>query len=403
MSLLDTSSHRNKRALAVGGATGMNVAGRVRDAGAKVVVMGRAKAVSPSEVSASGSPAVLGATLGEERQPFAAEVSGVLLRALADVVMQAGIAPETLFQREESSLATYEPTDLRVPLSAYRALLARAIALTGDPAIGLRCALHATEAAFDLLAPLVAHVLTLRHAVQEAKQFQALIFDGADYVLTERAGVARVRCEFPRSNETSDRSLAEFLTAGLMRMLRGFRCPPSDFYAASFEHSRPLYHHVYAKAFDGKECFSQEFTGIEFAAHLLDRRHLYANPALQALVHAQAEQRLGRLSRPASVIDRLRIYLLNAQTARIPSMAVAARRLGVSVRTLRRRLAEAGENYRDLTQEMQGERACQMLRNPDFTLQSVGSALGFAHTAAFCRAFKRWTGRTALDYRDKHV
>ena len=62
------------------------------------------------------------------------------------------------------------------------------MALTGDPAIGLCCALHASEAAFDLLAPLVAHVLTLRHAIQEAKQFQGLVFNGAHLLLTERAG-----------------------------------------------------------------------------------------------------------------------------------------------------------------------------------------------------------------------
>ena len=211
-----------------------------------------------------------------------------------------------------------------------------------------------------------------------------------------------MRCEFPRSHEPTDWSLAEFLTAGLTRMLRGFRCSQSDFYSASFEHKRPGYHHAYAEAFQGKERFSQEFTGVEFAAHLLDRRHLHANPALQTLVRTQAEQRLGRLSRPASAIDRLRMYLLSEPAARVPAMAVAARRLGVSVRTLRRRLAEAGHSYRALTQETQGERACMMLRNPDFTVQTVACALGFNNPAAFHRAFKRWTGRTACDYRNGH-
>jgi AraC-like DNA-binding protein/NAD(P)-dependent dehydrogenase (short-subunit alcohol dehydrogenase family) len=400
MSLFSAVSYRSKRALVVGGAPRMGsaVAELVRDAGAEVVAMDRAKVMSPQVISGSASPSPESVESGT--QPAVAEVSGVLIRALADVVMQAGIAPDSLFQREERRLATSEPTDVRMPLPAYRALLARAMALTGDPAIGLRCALHASEAAFDLLAPLVAHVLTLRHAIQEAAQFQALVFDGAQLILTERAGVARVRYEFPRSHESGDRSLAEFLTAGLMRMLRGFRCSQSEFYGASFEHKRPGYHHAYTEAFEGKERFSQEFTGVEFAAHLLDRRHLHANPALQTLVHAEAEQRLERLSRPASVIDRLRMYLLNEPATRVPAMSVAARRLGVSVRTLRRRLAEGGHSYRGLTQDMQGERACMMLRNPVFTVQSIGATLGFADTAAFCRAFKRWTGRTARDYRN---
>jgi AraC-like DNA-binding protein len=324
----------------------------------------------------------------------------VLLRALADVVQQAGVPPGAVFEGEETRLATCEPTDFRVPLPTYRALLGRAIAVTGDPALGLRCALHASESAFDLMAPLVAHVPTLRHAIQETRQFQALAFDGAAVHLTEHTGVARVRCDFPRSHEPTDRSLAEFLTGGLVRMLRAFGCSQNEFLAAKFEHKRPSYHHVYAKAFDGKERFSQEFTCVEFAAAVLDRRHLHANPELQTLVHRQAQERLERLARPAGLIDRLRMYLLSQPAAQVPSMAVAARQLGVSVRTLRRRLAETDQSYRTLTQEMQGERACMMLRNPELTLQSVAGALGFTNTTAFYRAFKRWTGRTACDYRD---
>jgi AraC-like DNA-binding protein len=50
---------------------------------------------------------------------------------------------------------------------------------------------------------------------------------------------------------------------------------------------------------------------------------------------------------------------------------------------------------------MQGERACMMLRNPDFTVQTVAGALGFTNTANFYRAFKRWTGRTACEYRNE--
>jgi len=334
--------------------------------------------------------------------PAEPEVSGVLLRALADVVMQSGIAPDTLFQAEAKRFSNCEPVDVRVPLSSFRALLKRAIALTGDPALGLRYGLHASESAFDLFAPLVAHVPTLRHAIQEIRQFQALVIEGAPFHLTESAGVACLRWEFPRSHEATDRCLAELLTAGAMRMLRSFGCKRADLHAACFEHRRPSYDHAYAEAFEGKQRFAEAFTGLEFAAHLLDRPHLHANPKLQSLVHAEAEQHLTRLSLHTDLIDRLRMYLLSLPDARMPDMAVAARELGVSVRTLRRRLVEAGHSFRALMQEMQSERACRMLRNPDFTLQAVAEALGFDNIPAFHRAFRRWTGLTACEYRHAH-
>jgi AraC-like DNA-binding protein len=186
-------------------------------------------------------------------------------------------------------------------------------------------------------------------------------------------------------------------------MLRAFGGTRDDLYAASFEHRRPTYHHAYAEAFDRKERFSEPYTGLEFAAHLLDRAHLHASPALQTLVHAQAEQHLRRLSRPRDLIDRLRMYLLSLPAARVPDMPIVARELGLSVRTLRRRLTQAGRSYRALTEEMRGERACMMLRNPDFTLQDVADALGFADSATFHRAFRRWTGLTACEYRQTCV
>jgi AraC-like DNA-binding protein len=340
---------------------------------------------------------------GAPADPAAPEVSGLLLRALADVAMRRGIALAALFQRDVKRFTTGEPIDVRVPLSRYRELLTRAIALTSDPALGLRCGLHASESAFDLLAPLLSHVPTLRHAIREMKQFQALALDGVSVHLTQCTGVARLRCEWPRSHESTDRSLAELIMAGLLRMLRGFGCMRGELHAACFEYRRPAYDHVYAEAFERKERFSETFTGLEFAAELLDRPHLHANPMLQSLVRAQAEHRLGRLSRPAGVIDRLRMYLLTQPSARVPDMAVAARELGVSVRTLRRRLAEARQSYRGLTQDMQGDRACALLRNPDLSLQAVADALGFADTATFHRAFRRWTGLTACEYRQAPV
>jgi hypothetical protein len=188
-------------------------------------------------------------------QSEAEEVSGVLLRALADVSQQHGVTPEALFQEEAKALMTCEPVEVRVPLAHYRRLLERAIALTGEPAIGLRAGLYASKSAFDLLAPLVAHVPSLRDGIREIRQFQALFFGGAYLHFSERSGVARLCWEFPRADAASDRCIADFLMAGIVRMLRAFGCGRSDLYAARFEHRKPPYHHVYSSIFQGQNAF----------------------------------------------------------------------------------------------------------------------------------------------------
>jgi AraC-like DNA-binding protein len=340
------------------------------------------------------------ATVGEAAtDPATAEVSGMLLRALGGVAMQFGISPATLFRDEAERYASSEPIGLRVPLEVYRSLLTRAIVLTGDPALGLRCGSAASESAFDPLAPLVANAATLRQALQMIWRFQSLALEGISLHLTENAETAGLHCELPRSHKSTDRFLAEFAMGGFARVLRYFGCRKGDLHAVCFEHKRPSYHHVYAEVFADKSRFAQPFTGLMFAAHLLDRPHLRANSALRTHAHSQAVQRLVGFSRRTDLIGRLRAYLLQQPASQLPDMPVAARELGVSVRTLRRRLAQAGESFRTLTQEVQASQARDLLGNQHLKLKAVAKALGFASVEPFHRAFKRWTGLTPLQYR----
>lgn len=348
----------------------------------------------------SQSPELPSKGAGRQNDTAAFDVSGVLLRVLADVVTRYEVTPSALFQSGAERLLHADPMCLRMPLSEFRSLIRRAIALTGAPAIGLHCGLHASESSFDMMAPLMGHVATLRHAVREIQRFQGLALAGSYLQLREVQGLVCLRWEFPRAHDATDRFFGEFLTAGLARMLRAFGGPRGVAFAARFDYAQPPYQEAYAEAFGTKVYFAQAFTGLEFAASLLDAPNIHSNPVLQSLIHAQAEQYLLRLARPAGLVDRLRTYLRNQPSARVPDMPQAARDLGVSVRTLRRRLEDETATYRELLQQSLQERACTLLRDPNLTLQVISDALAFADTASFHRAFKRWTGKTPLQYRE---
>jgi AraC-like DNA-binding protein len=85
--------------------------------------------------------------------------------------------------------------------------------------------------------------------------------------------------------------------------------------------------------------------------------------------------------------------------AQLPEISSAARTIGVSERSLRRRLTADGTSYRDVVRSALEGSAGRMLRDPAYTIKQIASALGFAHAAAFHRAFKRWTGMTPGEYR----
>ena len=73
--------------------------------------------------------------------------------------------------------------------------------------------------------------------------------------------------------------------------------------------------------------------------------------------------------------------------------------LGVSPRTLQRRLSEEGQSFSELIREVQEEVARRLLLDPSLSVQEVSSRVGFATPASFSRAFHAWTGQSPRDYR----
>jgi AraC-like DNA-binding protein len=131
-----------------------------------------------------------------------------------------------------------------------------------------------------------------------------------------------------------------------------------------------------------------------------------ANPSLHNVVAAHAEAALSRLLRektpevdPSALIAEVRaavVARLEAGDANLPDVAEA---VGLSARTLQRRLSEAGTSLRELVDEARREAALQELERDDVSITEVAFLLGFSETSAFDRAFRRWTGKAPAEYR----
>ncbi len=329
------------------------------------------------------------------------KVSGMLVRVLADVLQQRGIAPESWLDERLLGAMSIDAHGLRLPLSQYEALFADAIRLTGDQALGLACGIRASESSFGLLTPLISHSRTLRDGIRLICRFHPLVLEGLAVELRERSGIARLRIEFPRSHSAFDRGLSEFIVAGLIRGLRDFGCSEADIRQVCFEHAPPPRHEAYRALFGDRARFRQSFSGIDFSAEALDRDHLRFDPELQGIVRKQAERCLDRLSKPRSVVEALHAVFLRQPSGLLPNMEQAGKELGISVRTLRRRLGEEGSSYQTVFTAARRQAASSMLRNPDLSLQFIADELGFADATTFHRAFKRWTGCTPTEYRKR--
>ena len=326
-----------------------------------------------------------------------------MVRALIEVVERAGVPRHELLKSVGLSEDRLSNGDERFTLQEFDVIQRAALELTGDETLGFRLAEHGNQAAFAVVGNLVSLAPTLRDALELVTQFGGLLFGEAQQRLEEFIDVARIRHDFQRTSARIDRMHAEFVVVGLHRIVATFAGPKARITGAYFEHAAPAHHHEYRRLFEGAERFNQSFTGIEFPRKLLDVRQLHHDPRLYALLHAEARRSIDTVEHHPSLAERLKRYLSARPPCRIPNMVVVARDLGMSVRSLRRKLSEEGVSYRAVVQSTLEAAAIQALQTPGRSVQEAAVATGFSDSTAFHRAFKQWTGVTPTQFQRRHA
>jgi AraC-like DNA-binding protein len=326
-------------------------------------------------------------------------ISAHFVRALVEAVERSGVPRATYLAEAALSEERLRDDASQFAFVEFGRLQVVALELTNDPALGIHLAEHAHEAAFDLVGHLVSHATTLREAVRVASRFGALLVSDFVLELGERVDVASLRYDFPRTSERADRMLAEFVMAGFLRVIRQVVGNTAEPLEVRFEHARPSHDAEYTRFFGPRTRFRQAANAMDFPRAWLDQAQLHRNERLSALLREEARRALATMGHEESYSQRVTRHLRAHSSGRIPSMEESARHLGISVRSLRRRLAEEGFTYRQLAGTAMQHAASELLKDPYLSLTDAARAAGYSEPTAFHRAFKRWTGVTPGRFR----
>jgi AraC-like DNA-binding protein len=101
----------------------------------------------------------------------------------------------------------------------------------------------------------------------------------------------------------------------------------------------------------------------------------------------------------ADLISRVKSTIAERLASGTPNEEVIAKAVFTNSRTLIRRLAEKGTNFRKLLAEVRQELAKQYVADPSIPITEISFILGFSDVSAFSRAFKRWTGEAPQAFR----
>ena len=301
-----------------------------------------------------------------------------------------------------ASIDALDP-DERVPIAATHELLAGAIALTGDPDLGLRAAQKIEVGDFSALEYAASTARDARGAMETIVRYMHLINDALTITIADEGETCLATLDsavvLPRAAEAYE--VAAFFEAFRHRA----RGVVEDFeHEVLFTHPEPEDTRLYHEFFNERATirFDQPVCGWRFRTAILDRELEDADPHLHALVSKHAEMLRADLPRAASFTSRVRERITAGLADGSAGIAQTAAALHVSQRTLGRRLEEEGTSFKELTEEIRRRLAIRYAGQTDLAFSEIAFLLGFSQTSAFHRAFKRWTGQTPREYRSAH-
>ncbi|HEX4340732.1 MAG TPA: AraC family transcriptional regulator [Polyangiaceae bacterium] len=307
-----------------------------------------------------------------------------------------GIDVDALCAQAGVTVAALAEPDARVPYATAMRVGELALVATGDDDFGLHLAMDVRDVGnFDTATLLLMASPTVRVALERMVANQRYWGDGDRAALVpERAGVA-IRWILPGATGTYARhgdecALAE-VTVGV-QVMTGKPVRPR---VVRFRHAKPRSLEAHVAIFGCPLEFDAMNTEAVFDDAVLDTPMQHANDVFCAIFEQQVERALGRLPAATRTSASVRAAVRGALAGGGCTLDGTARALGVSTRTMQRRLQTEGTSFAELVDALRREMAVAYL-DRGLPIPEVASLLGYADTTAFHHAFRRWTGSSPL-------
>jgi AraC-like DNA-binding protein len=169
----------------------------------------------------------------------------------------------------------------------------------------------------------------------------------------------------------------------------------------SFKHGPPKDLKNYHEAFQCPILFNQAHNFMVYRTTDLETRTAKADISINKfLVERVEEETKGMEISSIKIVADVEVLIKDALPSGIPSILQVGEHMGMSSRTLTRRLSEGGITFRDLVKQTQEKLSKELLKNTSDTVSEIAFQTGFSEQSAFSRAFKRWTGQSPIEYRN---
>lgn len=293
--------------------------------------------------------------------------------------------------------------DSAVSAASHKAILAEALQATGDTALGLKLGAQRSLATYNQLAYLMMSCATLREAIEKGLKYQNYPgrFSGQSIITTfsEIGGQGCFQVNIKEDLGDLRLLAIEDLLSNILTTTRWVLGKPLPVTRLRCDYPAPPHKQDYRTLFDCDLQFDAPVIQLFFDAAVLDEPLPNASPQsarlYEGLCEAQSIRRQG-----GNIAWRLWLLVVN-DPADPPDMSRAAATLCCSVRTLRRRLLAEGWQYQQIIDRVREIHARRALSDPTQSVTRIAQQLGYSDHSGFLKAFKKWSGLTPTEFRNR--
>ena len=270
----------------------------------------------------------------------------------------------------------------------------------GAPDLGLRIGVAVLPDNENVVSLAAMHAATLGEGLQRLARYKRLVCP--ERVSIElKGGEARLRFEWLLATEPSPAILIDIIFAGVTNLARcGTRKPVKP---RRLELSRrPANEAMLRKHFRCPVQFDAPHDVLVFDQAALALPMVHRNAQLHAMLVPGLERAISQDDRARTLTDDVRRALSETIVGGRPVIGEVARSLGMSPRTMQRRLGALGTTYQGVLDEVRRHSARRLLVDTGLGIGEVAFLLGFEEVNSFTRAFQAWEGTTPARWRISH-
>jgi AraC-like DNA-binding protein len=291
--------------------------------------------------------------------------------------------------------------DARYPFARMQVMWRLAVERSGDPCFGLTVAKHMRPQAFHGLGFVWLSSDTLYDALSRLVKYQRLISTVADITLEETHDSVNLVVNLLQPSSEIEPASIDAAVAVFLSMCRMAVCGPFNPRRVSLKRPRPACSQRFEAFFQAPVRFEADKNVLGFDPESIHKPLPGADPELLRANDQVVLDYLARFDRE-SLSMQVRSLLIEQLPDGQPTQQGIARSLNLSVRNLQRKLQSEGISFKHLLDETRKELATQYIRDNNRRIGEITYLLGFSEPSNFTRAFRRWTGLSPNEYRQKH-